>query len=58
LLAASTSADAREVESEQSKLLEQVHGEWLESCTASGAGCTNSELETVGAINRAANGGR
>ena len=43
----------------QNELLEQQHGnEWLDPGAASTAGETNTELETVGAVNRAKDNGR
>lgn len=52
----STHAGAREIESRPNKLLEQTNGERMETRAASGAGRGDTELETVGTINRAANG--
>ena len=43
---------AREIESEQSKLLEHTHGERLEPGTAQAASGTHPAMETVGAIHR------
>lgn len=43
----------------QNELLEQQHGnEWLDPRATSTAGGTNTELETVGAVNGAKDGGR
>lgn len=48
---------ARETENQQSKLLEGQHGERLDTRTARATGGTNPPLETMGAINRAKDGG-
>jgi hypothetical protein len=45
-------------ESGPNKLLEHGNGEWLDPCTTSGTGGGDPALEAVGAIDRAANGGR
>lgn len=51
-------AQAREIQSEPSKVLEQTHGERLDTGTTSQASGSNSAMATVGAINRPTNGGR
>jgi len=45
-------ADARESQNRPNKLLEQQHGERLDTPAAGAAGGTNSELEAVGPIHR------
>jgi hypothetical protein len=45
---------AREIENEQSKLLEHNHGERLDPRTEGAAGSIDPALETVGAVYRAA----
>ena len=51
-------ARARETEIEQSKLLEQSHGERLDTGTAGAASGFDSDLAAVGAVHRAENPGR
>jgi hypothetical protein len=51
-------ARARENENPQSRLLEAQHGEWLDTGAASTANVADSDLATVGKIDRATNGGR
>ncbi|MSR09709.1 MAG: hypothetical protein EXR82_09370 [Gammaproteobacteria bacterium] len=48
----------RETENEPSKLLEATHGERLDTPTTGTAGRTDTQLEAVGAINRAKDTGR
>lgn len=48
---------ARENETEQSKLLETQHGEWLDTGAAGASGGIDSDLEAVGAVDRAKNAG-
>ena len=49
---------AREIEKQQTKLLEVEHGERLDARAPSAASAVNQELETVGAIDRTENRGR
>ena len=48
----------REVQSEQSKLLEQSHGDRVDTGAAGQAVGADAQLEVVGAINRPTNGDR
>jgi hypothetical protein len=49
---------ARETENQQSKLLEQTHGERLDTRAPETTGGVNPQLETLGAVQRTKNGGR
>ena len=49
---------AREIESPPTKLLEAQHGERLDTGTTGAAGAANQAMETVGALDGAAHGGR
>ncbi len=49
-----THAHAGEIRTQPPGLLEQQHGEWLDTGAQSPAGATNQDVETVGAINGAA----
>jgi len=48
----------REIQSEPSKLLEQTHGERLDTGAAGQAIGSNPAMATVGTFDRPANGGR
>ena len=43
---------AREIESEQNKLLEAEHGQWLDTGAKSAASAADTQLETVGELDR------
>ena len=47
-----TPSRAREIESKQTQLLRTDHGEWMDIGTAVAAGGADSQMETVGAVNR------
>src|SRR5262249_27852821 len=49
---AQTYAGAREIKNQPNELLEAQHGEGLDTGTAAAASGVNSQLETVGALNR------
>ena len=49
---------ARESENPPNKLLEQQHGEWLDSGTVQAAGSGDTSLETVGALDGSEDNGR
>ena len=58
LKAQSQCRPARESEIGQSKLLEQTHGERLDTGTAGTASGLNPDMEAVGAVRRAENASR